>query len=737
MPSRPKKRRPAGLRRDDILNLLNSQDRPRPFKFIAKQLGATGRGAQNKLQVELDRMVHDGQVAVNRRGDYGLTERMDLVRGRVIGHADGFGFLKPEDGGSDLYLPAKQMRRVLHGDTALASITGFDRRGRREGQIVEVLSRHNREIVGRFHAQRGMGIVVPEDRRLQQDILVAPADQGDAVDGQIVVAEIIEQPARHRGPIGRIKETLGDHMRTAIATDVALRTHGLRTEWSEDVQHAIPDIPDRVQKPELQGRRDLRDLALVTIDGADARDFDDAVYCERTEDGYRLLVAIADVSHYVKPGSAIDDEAYERGTSAYFPDRVVPMLPEVLSNGICSLKPAQDRLCLVCEMQIDDNGNAKRAQFYPAVMHSAARLTYTEVSGIIEKGDAALREKYKKLLPRLEALNDVHLALRSARRRRGAIDFEGRDVTFHLDADGHVDALIPYELTAAHQLIEECMVAANVQAAIFLLKKKIPALYRVHEPPEGTKLEDLKSFLGEVGLQLGGGKKPQPEHFARLIEAVKGRDDQRLIQEVLLRAQSLAVYRAENLGHFGLALDAYAHFTSPIRRYPDLLVHRAIHYALKEGRAVEYLYAHRDMQAHGLHTSLTERRAEKAARDVQNWFKCAYMQRHVGDTFEGTITGVQPFGLFVELDDILVSGLVHVTALRNDYYHFDPISHRLTGERSGVEFRLADRVRVQVVRVDLDDRKVDFELVGAPKHGPGARGAKRAKGPSRKTRGKR
>ncbi|HHM05006.1 MAG TPA: ribonuclease R [Gammaproteobacteria bacterium] len=695
--------------RECILAYLESQPAPAPMAQVAQALQLDDEEQLEALRRRLRAMERDGQLIRNRRGDYGPVSKMDLVRGRIIGHPDGYGFLVPEDGGDDVFLSARHMRSLLHGDRAMVCITGVDRRGRREGALVEVLERANHLVVGRFRTEHGLGFVIPSNTRINQDILVPPEHQAGAAPGQIVEAELVEQPSPRSQPIGRITKVLGDHMAPGMETDIAIRTYELPHEWSPEVLREAAALGGEVPEAAVTGREDLRGLPLVTIDGEDSRDFDDAVYCEPHGKGWRLIVAIADVSAYVQPGTALDRVARERGNSVYFPDRVIPMLPEALSNGLCSLNPDVDRLCMACELILTAAGGVRRFRFFDAVMRSAARLTYTEVAKVLA-GEAAAQRGRSALVPHLETLHGLYQALRHRREQRGAIDFDTTETRIEFGAHRKIKRIVPVERTVAHRIIEECMIVANVAAAEFLLERQLPALYRVHSGPSAEKLAGLRAFLAELGLRLGGGDEPEARHVAKLLNAVRGRPDAHLIQTVLLRSLSQAVYTPDNSGHFGLAFPAYTHFTSPIRRYPDLLVHRALRHAFSGGEAHNFAYGYADMLAAGEHCSMTERRADEATRDAVDWLKCEYMRDKVGDEFEGVITSVTSFGLFVELKDIFVEGLVHVTALGKDYFHFDPVKHSLIGERSHTVYRLADTVRVQVVRVDLDERKIDFEL---------------------------
>jgi ribonuclease R len=727
--------------REFILQHLEERGRPLELEALVRELGVKGDRDEEAFTRRLGAMVRDGQLLHNRRGEYAPVDKMSLVRGRVTGHHEGFGFLIPDDGGPDVYLSPFQMRRLLHGDRAIVRITGRDKRDRLEGAVVEVLERANREVVGRFFIEGAMAFVEPNNRRISQDILVPEQDYGGARHGQIVVVEITASPSRHKQPVGKVIEVLGDHMGPGMEIDIAIRAHDIPCKWPDAVEREITRYRDEVEESDKAGREDIRDLPLVTIDGEDARDFDDAVYCEPHGKGYRLLVAIADVSHYVRPGSALDEEAYERGNSVYFPDRVVPMLPEVLSNGLCSLNPNVDRLCMVCEMFVTHTGRLKSHRFFKGVMHSHARLTYSKVNAILTKGDKDLRKQYEHLLTPLENLYDLYHVMHKARDRRGAIDFDSMETRIIFGEDRKIDLILPVERNDAHKLIEECMILANIAAAEYLESNDMGCLYRIHEGPSSDKLSVLREFLGELGLTLGGGDEPQPKHYAMLLETVRERADAHLIETVMLRSLSQAVYAPDNVGHFGLALEAYAHFTSPIRRYPDLLVHRAIKHLLKNKQPASFRYKADKLSIMGEHCSMTDRRAEEATRDAEEWLKCEFMMDRVGEEFDGIITSVTGFGLFVELTDIFVEGLVHVTALPGDYYVHDQSHHRLVGERTRKIYRLADPVKVKVVRVDLDKSRIDFELADsehkkAEKH-PAGHPSKRGKSGKHAAKGKR
>ena len=700
--------------REFILDTLTAHGAPLAFAEIATALELTTEPDLIALERRLGAMVRDGQLLRNRKDAFCIVNHKDLIAGRVIGHPDGFGFVRPDDGGDDLYLYPKDMKALFHGDRVVVRVSGRDRRGRLEGSLVETLERNTRTVVGRLYQESGVGFVAPDNKRLSHDVIIPSDRLAGATHGQIVVAEITDQPTSRTQPIGRVREVLGDHMAPGMETDIAIRAHDLPVEWPAQVEAEVAGLTPEVPETAKAGRTDLRKLALVTIDGSDARDFDDAVYCERKPKGWKLLVSIADVSSYVVPGTALDTEALERGNSVYFPDRVIPMLPEILSNGLCSLNPEVDRLCMTAELYIDFEGKVTRTRFYSAVMRSQARLTYDQVAAMIVDGDPDLCVRHAKLLPHLHELYALYQALHTARAARGAIEFDSIETKFEFNEQGRIAAVVPVIRNDAHRLIEECMLAANVAAARLFERKKIAALYRIHDLPSEEKLNDLREFLGQLALKLPGGVKPTAADYAQLLLEIKDRPDRQLIQTVLLRSMQQAMYSADNLGHFGLAYAAYTHFTSPIRRYPDLIVHRIIKHLLDGGAPADLDYAKSDLQQIGEHCSGTERRADEATRDANDWLKCEFMQDKLGEQFEGLITSVTSFGIFVQLDEIHVDGLVHITALDNDYYHFDPIGHRLAGERTGTVYRLGDRLRIQVAAVNLDDRKIDFVLAPPP-----------------------
>jgi ribonuclease R len=690
--------RPERAQDAEILAALERARAPLTRTELFARLPARRR-ERSAFEAALAALEHAGRVVRNRAGSILAAARIAVTAGRVEGHPDGHGFLVPDDRGAQIFLPPEEMRQVLHGDRAAVRVTGRDARGRPQGVIVEVLERAERRIVGRLHSEHGVLFLVPEDRRIAQDVLVPPAEAGRARAGEVVTVELVAQPTRHTQPIGRVAEVLGHATDPGIEVEIALRKFDLPHAFSRRSLATARDLPDAVQPGDLKGRRDLRALPFVTIDGESAKDFDDAVHARREGRGWRLWVAIADVSHYVRHGDALDRDARERGTSVYFPRRVIPMLPEKLSNGLCSLNPRVDRLAMVCEMAIAPKGKLERYEFYPAVIRSHARLTYTEVWAGLSSGRANAH---------LQTLYELFKVLAEAREHRGAIDFETVETRMEFDPRGRIARIVPEPRNDAHRLIEECMLAANVCAGDLLAARGHPVLYRVHDVPAPEKVSALRDFLAELGLQLPGGERPKPKDYARLLARIRARPDFALLQTILLRSLKQAVYSPENVGHFGLAFEAYVHFTSPIRRYPDLLVHRAIKACLEGRRYEGRRYDGLDWEALGRHCSETERRADEASRDVETWLKCHYMQSHVGGVYEGVVTGVTPFGLFVTLDDFYVDGLVHISELGRDYFRFDAARHLLLGERSGKRYRLADRMRVKLVRVDLDSRKIDF-----------------------------
>ncbi|GGC04303.1 ribonuclease R [Marinobacterium zhoushanense] len=733
--------------REFLLEFLHKWGAPIKHPHLCRELGLQDEDDIEAVRRRLIAMCRDGQLISNRKGEFGLIEKMNLIAGRVIGHRDGFGFLKPDAGGDDLFLSPRNMRELFDGDRALVQEIGVDFKGRREGKVVEVLERNTRKLVGRFDGENGFGSIVPENQRITNQVMVIP-DPSTGLkyeNGQLVVVELIQQPSRRQPARGRVVEVLGEHLAPGMEIKVAIHSYDIPNEWPDAVHQQIGELTPEVREEDKRNRVDLRDLPFVTIDGEDARDFDDAVFCEKKRfGGWRLWVAIADVSYYVRPDSALDQEAIKRGNSVYFPEYVVPMLPELLSNGLCSLNPKVDRLAMVCEMTLTRAGKLSDFNFYEAVINSKARLTYTKVGAMLTEPDseegAAWRREYAPVVPHLEQLHALYKKLRSAREERGAMDFETTETRILFSDERKIERLVPVHRNDAHKLIEECMLAANVATAQFLQKLKKPALYRIHEGPKEQKLENLRAFLGELGLNLPGGDKPEPKDYLRLSETIEGRPDRHIIETMMLRSMQQAVYSPDNQGHFGLAYDAYTHFTSPIRRYPDLLVHRVIRAAIHSDKKIKNVerpkgfapnpgfgvgYSMEQMLALGEHCSMTERRADEATRDVVAWLKCEYMQSQIGEEYDGVISAVTGFGAFIELKDLYVEGLIHITGLPSDYYHFEAAKQRLIGERTRKVFKLGDPLKVRVVRVDLDERKIDFELASSPASEPVKKPSKR------------
>jgi ribonuclease R len=677
---------------------------------------------------------------------------LDEIEGSIQGHRDGHGFLIRDDGQADIYFSPNEMRAVLHKDRVKVCIVRQDRKGRPEGRVVEIVERPEQPIIGRLLHEGGLWLVAPEDKRYGQDVMIPKGATGTAKPGQVVVVELTEPPALFSQPVGRVKEVLGEIDDPGMEIEIAVRKYSVPHEFSAGCLEQAKGLPDKVLAKDRKDRVDLRDVPLVTIDGEDARDFDDAVYCEPAKvgrgKGWRLLVAIADVSHYVQTGSDIDIDAYDRATSVYFPRRVIPMLPEKLSNGLCSLNPDVDRLCMVCDMLVNAKGDVHAYQFYPAVMHSHARFTYTEVAAILAntRGPEALKRKAR--VTDLMNLQDVYKALLASRAVRGAVDFETTETQIVCDESGRIEKIVPRVRNEAHRLIEEAMLAANVCSADFIQQGKHPGLFRVHEGPTAEKKDILRNYLKVLGLGLSISDDPHTSEFQKIAQATKDRPDAQQIHTMLLRSMQQAIYTPVNSGHFGLAYEAYTHFTSPIRRYPDLLVHRVIKSILlgrkytlpslplpgeaqaKLSKRLEKNRAanggasdssaprvrmsaadQRAWEAAGLHCSANERRADEASRDVEAWLKCKYMREHLGEEYGGVVSAATSFGIFVTLDTLYVEGLVHITELGGEYFRFDELRQELRGERTGIRYAIGSRVRVQVSRVDLDGRKIDFRLV--------------------------
>ncbi len=733
--------------REYLLELIGKEQVPVSPEHVAASLGYTAEDQLEALRRRLNAMVRDGQLFRNRRGGYLSFDHMDVARGVVQTHPDGFGFLAPEAGGKDIFLPEREMRSLMSGDRVAVKLVSYDnRRERSEGAVISVLERAHETVVGRYYRESGIDFVVPDDKRLVQDILLN-RDMGHvASPGEIVLVRITEYPTIQHQPIGVIERVLGEENAPGMEVTIAVNTHHIPHRWNDEVKIQSAALGKQVAEADKQNRRDLRDLAFVTIDGADARDFDDAVYCEPLEtEGYRLYVAIADVAHYVGIESALDTEAQLRGTSVYFPGEVIPMLPEELSNGLCSLNPEVDRLCLVCAMEVSPGGRIGHFEFFEAVIHSHARLIYDDVASFIFDGKPPPPGRLRDLGDDLLRLKTVYQYLAKARQRRHAIEFETQEVVFHYDDNRKIDSIHPYARNEAHLLIEECMIAANICAAQWLKKLKMPTLYRNHEGPNPKKLDNLVEFLAAFSIRLDS-EKPTPHDYAKIIEQARQREEFEMIQLVVLRSLLQACYSPDpKVGHFGLALDDYAHFTSPIRRYPDLLVHRAIKHCLHGGTRSNFDYSDSNMDALGESCSRFERRAEEATRDAADWLKCDFLRKHVGNRYLGTVSAVTSFGLFVQLDDLLIDGLVHVTSLKRDYYHFDPAHHRLVGELTNINYRLGDRLEVEVVGVNMDERKIDFDLVRSlsakseerpkkAKSKPGKHSKPGGKGKNKKTR---
>lgn len=722
--------------RELILSIIEKSATPPNFKALCQTLKYQDDEHIIGLKRRLRAMENAGQLIFNKFKQYAIAPKNHVLTGTVIGHRDGYGFFAPdtkpgEKKPKDLFISSHEMQRVIHGDVVEAILVDrTDRKGRQEIKITDVIQPRKAGIVGRFFLEHNICFVVPDDARIKQDILIDPKERLSARHGQMVVVNVIQRPSKRNNAVGKVVEVLGDHMAPGMEIEIALREHDLPYQWSTEVEEEVSYIADEVEDEAKLSRVDLRDLPLVTIDGEDARDFDDAVYCQPEKSGgWRLWVAIADVSYYVRPGTALDDEALARGNSVYFPSQVIPMLPEKLSNGLCSLNPDVDRLCMVCEMTLSSEGSLTESKFYPAVMRSHARFTYTKVAAILGDAETAgdeelqnnLREQYQALVPDLENLNTMYSALITARNNRGAIAFETEESRFIFNADKKIESIEPLIRNDAHKIIEECMILANVATAKFVEKHKMPGLFRVHDKPSEDKFNNFVSYLAELGLQMprvdNEDGLPAPQDYSDILALVQGRPDQELIQTMLLRSMRQAVYQSENIGHFGLALESYSHFTSPIRRYPDLVIHRVIKAILQaqaDNAANEgcYSYAEEAVIELGEHCSMTERRADDATRDVSDWLKCEFMQDHVGDTFTGVISTVTNFGLFVRLADLHIEGLVHITSLGRDFYHFDDARMCLSGEKTGNKFHVGDVIEVQVAAVNLDEKKIDLVLSG-------------------------
>lgn len=711
--------------RELLLSIISQAHSPLTFKAICQVLNYRDESRCIGVKRRLRAMENAGQLTFNKFKQYVIASKEQRLTGKVIGHKDGYGFFSADaqsqtlpgvKPGKDYFISSYEMQRVFHGDIVEAILVDrADRKGRKEVKIIDVIVPRTTGIVGRFFIESNIAFVVPDDQRIKQDILISPDDILTAKHGQVVVVAISQRPSKRNNARGKVVEVLGEPMAPGMEIEIALREHDLPHQWPPEVTEETNSIAEHVSEQAKLSRVDCRHLPLVTIDGEDARDFDDAVYCQpKKSGGWRLWVAIADVSHYVQPGSALDDEAIARGNSVYFPSQVIPMLPEKLSNGLCSLNPDVDRLCMVCEMTISAKGKLSGSKFYPALMRSHARFTYTKVAAIFA-GDQLLRNQYQALVPDLENLLQLYQALTKARDQRGAIAFESQESQFIFNSQRKIESITAVVRNDAHKLIEECMILANVATAKFIEKHKMPGLFRVHDKPSDDKYNHFVSYLAELGLQLPTSSQPEPADYRDILRRIKGRADQELIQTMLLRSMRQAVYQSDNLGHFGLALASYSHFTSPIRRYPDLVIHRVIKAILQQGENTAansgyYTYSPEAVIELGEHCSMTERRADDATRDVADWLKCEYMQDHVGDVFTGVISTVTNFGLFVRLADLHIEGLIHITSLGRDYYHFDDVRMCLSGEKSGKKFHVGDVLEVCVAAVNLDERKIDLIL---------------------------
>lgn len=701
--------------REFILEHIQKRQQPAYFEELVSELQLTDEEDIFALKKRLRAMERDGQLIYTKNRRYGLVDSMDLVKGTVLGHREGYGFLRLEQGGPDWFIPNFEMQRLLHGDVVLATASTVKSKDKIEARVVRVLEPRSEPVVGRYFKDYALGVVVPDDPRIAQDIVIPDGEQGAARHGQIVLAEITQRPSRRVNGVGRITEVLGDHLAPGMEIEIAIRNHQIPHVFSDAVLTQVAKYGEEVPAAAKQGRVDLTSLPLITIDGEDARDFDDAVYAEARENGgWRLWVAIADVSAYVQPDTALDRSALDRGNSVYFPDHVVPMLPEALSNGLCSLNPHVDRLCLVADMYISAAGKLDSYQFYEAVMHSSARLTYNKVHSILQ-GDPELRRQYEANLTNIETLYSLYKRLAKVREQRGAIEFETVETRFIFNSHRKIEQIVPVHRNEAHKIIEECMIMANVAAARFIEKHEAHALFRVHERPDGERFANFKRFLAELGIEADLSEEPTPPELTQLLQRLADRPDKELIETTMLRSMKQAVYQGNNEGHFGLALEAYAHFTSPIRRYPDLVLHRAIKALLaKQGQPVTGArsYSEAEVTPLGEQCSMTERRADDATREVADWLKCEYMQDHLGSEFDGVISTVTNFGLFVRLTELYIEGLVHVTSLKNDYYHFDSERHLLIGEHSRQTYRMGDLLKVKVAAVNLEARKIDLTIAG-------------------------
>ncbi len=711
------------LSKNIVLKYLSQRREPANTKAIAETLGRVGKEGRQETFEILEQLRDDGEVQQLSKHRWAMRHAIQDHQGRVVGHVDGHGYVLTDETREKVFLRSHEMQEVLHNDIVTVRIVGRDRRQKLFGKIIDIVERGNLTIVGRYFEENSLNFVVPDDQRIGQDVFVLPEHTAGAESGQVVCVTITKHPTKHFQPVGEITEVLGDYLAPGMEIEIAIRKHQLPHTWPPEVEKQVGKFSAEVAEADCHGRKDIRDLPLVTIDGEDARDFDDAVYCEKKPDNsFRLMVAIADVSSYVEEGGALDLEAFQRGTSVYFPNNVIPMLPEVLSNGLCSLNPQVDRLCFVCDMQISEHGEIDSYDFYQAVMHSHARLTYTQVASVLEgmPNEAGIEQN---LLPAIEQLAEVAKRLGKQRRTFGTIEFEIPEPVIVFDGERKIDRVIARTRNDAHRLIEECMLAANICASLMLDDSGATGVYRVHESPDEDRIADARVFLRQYKLMLGGGDQPEPKHFAEVINRTDDPLTAKIVQTALLRSMKQARYEVENKGHFALNFDSYTHFTSPIRRYADLIVHRQIRRLLDNPDSQDDEDRFKRIEQGAEQASTTERRAEAATREAVQWLKCEFMSHKIGEKLSGIVTSVTDFGLFVELEEFYIDGLVHITSLANDYYRFDGDRRQLIGESSGRVYRTGQSLEVQVSRVDMDQGRIDFALteVVQEKHAQGKR----------------
>ncbi|MXP51327.1 ribonuclease R [Pantoea sp. SoEX] len=706
-----------------IIKFIKKQKKPISFKELSKKMCLQDLNTIEGLRRRLRSMKHDGQLLFTKNKYYILTKNF-LIQGKVIGHRDGYGFLRVEGQKDDFYLSTEQMKLCMHGDFVVAQIINTDRKGRKEARVIKIKKSRNKKIIGRYYINKLNGsFVIPEDSRLNFDIIIPLNLNLKAGENSIVLVRLLKRPTINDKAIGTIVEILGENMSTNIAINMAIRSHEIPYKWSSEAKLQINNLACHVSEKDIIGRIDLRKLPLITIDDEGAQDFDDAVYCEETYDGWRLWVAIADVSYYVRPGTPLDKEACLRGTSIYFPSQVIPMLPEILSNELCSLNPKVDCLCMVCEMNISSAGKLIDFKHYEAVMNSHARLTYDEAWNILKKQDN-LYNRSSMIKNVLEKLYKLYKILERARQDRGGISFETSEIKFIFNSENNIDQIKRIFRNEVHKIIEECMILANFASASFVEKSKEPTLFRDHDGPSDDSIKNFNVVLNELGIIFSRGRKIKPIDYSLLLMKISTRPDAEMLQIMILRSMKQATYDPKNRGHFGLALNSYTHFTSPIRRYPDLILHRIIKYLLyKEKRKTndlfinngDYHYSNKEMIKLGYQCSINERRADEAVREVADWLKCYFMKKKIGEIFDGIIFSVTNFGLFVRLNEFFIEGLIHISTLKKDYYKFDAISQRLIGESSGDIYRLGDEVKVYISSVNMKERRIDFILISSKK----------------------